>query len=154
MTTVEHATTYLPRHVSTTNGTSWTVERLGTGVLRLPGENEQDSRLDNRFPTKRGRRATRLEYQDAMRNGKSLGVLADGAAECWLGRCEDGLTLHEQNDQLIKLANRRLSRLSAYHQWSCFDPTRSDDLKKENDPSQVLPRNCKRTRPRGICWTC
>jgi hypothetical protein len=33
----------------------------------------------------------------------------------------------EQNDSLLVLANRRLSRLGTFHRWSCFDPDKETD---------------------------
>ena len=46
--------------------------------------------------------------------------------EAWMGKTFNEKSFPEQNDALIALANRRLSRLNTFHRWSCFNPDRAE----------------------------
>lgn len=100
-------------------GQEWYAYAVDFGLYRLPGENEQDERKDQHEPTLRGRGASREERKQALILAQVYGIQTEEGARKWI---TDRLKFPEQNDQLIKLAGRRLSRLMTYHRWSCFDP--------------------------------
>ncbi len=103
---------------------TWFAEVISTGILRLPGEDQKiigpDGKKVEHFG-KSGRNALESEWTDGKELAKAL--LAQNP-EVWLGKTFTEKSLPEQNDSLLALANRRLSRLNTFHRWSCFDPDR------------------------------
>ncbi|MEI6818448.1 MAG: type V CRISPR-associated protein Cas12b [Verrucomicrobiota bacterium] len=108
----------------------WFSEILKSGMHRLPGE---DQKVQNNGTWtveksgKAGRMAEQGEYDAACSLAKNLGC---ESVENWLGLF--GERSHsELNDQLAKIANRRLTRLGTYHRWSCFSPEKTTDLARQ-----------------------
>lgn len=105
----------------------WCAEVLRTGMFRLPGEDQKvrgkDKKLHRESSGSAGRNSSPAEWNDAKKLAKKL--LAH-EPENWVGRTFDEKSYPMQNDALIALVNRRLSRLGTYHRWSCFDPERSE----------------------------
>lgn len=107
----------------------WFAEVTDKGILRLPGEDQRDGRTrTNDKPQtesfgKAGRNALEHEWEAAKTLATAL--LAD-KPENWVGKSVNEKSFPEQNDALIALANRRLSRLNTFHRWSCFDPDRHE----------------------------
>lgn len=99
----------------------WFAEAVATGMHRLPGE-EAKVLVAGEWKTERygqrGRPATNEEYSESLDLAKALGAQSP---ETWMGAPGER-TYPELNDQLIRLANRRLTRLLTYHRWSCFSP--------------------------------
>ena len=110
----------------------WFGEVLKTGIYRLPGENvmvrDKVGAMREELSGKRGRIGSEEEWREALELAK--GLLAEEPAN-WVGAEPSQKSFPEQNDSLIVLANRRLSRLGTFHRWSCFAPEKeSDPLKK------------------------
>jgi len=109
----------------------WFAEILKTGMHRLPGEDaymrNKGGLMEQEKSGKTGRIASEAEWRESLELAKAL--LAD-CPENWVGERPDEKSYSEQNDSLIVLANRRLSRLGTFHRWSCFDP------EKESDPAR------------------
>jgi hypothetical protein len=105
----------------------WFAEVLSTGMLRLPGEDQRVMGSDGKLAIepfgKSGRNALETEWKEAK--ALANGLLAEDP-EAWLGKTFRERSFPEQNDSLIALANRRLSRLNTFHRWSCFDPDRPE----------------------------
>ncbi|MEX2381583.1 MAG: type V CRISPR-associated protein Cas12b [Opitutales bacterium] len=105
----------------------WFAEVLTTGILRLPGEDQKVQDGEGRFRRescgKKGRPALAEEWRSAKKLAQAL--LAD-QPEAWVGKFCTEKSFPKQNDALLALANRRLSRLNTFHRWSCFDPDRPD----------------------------
>lgn len=105
----------------------WFAEILKTGMHRLPGEDvlvrASDGSLSSELSGKRGRLAdeSRGEWSEARELASRL--LAAEPSK-WIGETAGERSFPEQNDALIALANRRISRLATYHKWSCI-PTDS-----------------------------
>lgn len=114
----------------------WFAEVLKSGMYRLPGEDQQVQSNGRWIPEKSGktgRMANGDEYNAAISLAKKLlGTESDEAAGSWLGSKVER-SFPELNDQLIKIANRRLTRLSTYHRWSCFSPEKLDDPKRKTN---------------------
>ena len=112
----------------------WFAEVLKSGMYRLPGEDQQVQKNGGWVAEKSGktgRMAEEGEYTAAFSLAKKLlGAESDEAVGSWLG-AHGERSFPELNDQLIKLANRRLTRLGTYHRWSCFSPEKLDDLKRK-----------------------
>jgi hypothetical protein len=104
----------------------WFAEIQHTGMHRLPGEDQMvigpDGKLMRELSGKSGRMASVDEWKDALELAKNL--LAE-MPENWVGAFKEK-SFPEQNDSLLALANRRLTRLATYHRWSCFDPDRPE----------------------------
>jgi hypothetical protein len=104
----------------------WFAEILSTGLHRLPGEDAfvrgADGKMHEELSGKAGRMATEAEWNDAKEFAARL--LATKPEE-WVGNSRTEKSFPEQNDSLIALANRRLSRLATFHRWSCFDASKS-----------------------------
>lgn len=128
----------------------WFAEVLRTGMLRLPGEDQKVSRkaLDahgkpikgsrifaRELAGKAGRNATSSEYDEALELAKHL--KADEPAD-WIGRDRKEKSFPQQNDSLLALANRRLSRLSTFHRWSCTAVALSDNKKDEATKTRIV----------------
>lgn len=100
---------------------TWFAEVLKTGMHRLPGEETLElkgaERIREPYGAK-GRLAMPEEHGAALRIAADLGIREP---EKWLGEAGEK-SFPELNDDLLKIANRRLSRLGTYHRWSCFDP--------------------------------
>lgn len=99
----------------------WFAEVIKTGMHRLPGEEVKIQKSGEWSREKygaTGRLATQEEHATAVTIANNLGI---ESAEKWLG-IHGELSFSELNDQLLKIANRRLSRLGTYHRWSCFNP--------------------------------
>jgi len=109
----------------------WFAEVLKTGMHRLPGEDAvirgKDGHMGQELSGKTGRMASEEEWNEAVELAKAL--LAE-KPENWVGSYRVEKSHPEQNDSLLVLANRRLSRLGTFHRWSCFDPD------KETDPAR------------------
>jgi hypothetical protein len=107
----------------------WFAEILKTGMHRLPGEDAmtrgKDGHMRQELSGKTGRMASEDEWKETLELAKAL--LAE-EPENWIGTNRLVKSYPEQNDALLRLANRRLSRLQTFHRWSCFDP------EKETDP--------------------
>lgn len=112
----------------------WYAEVLKSGMYRLPGEDQQVQKNGEWVPEKSGktgRMAEDDEYTAAFSLAKKLlGAETDEAVGRWLGPRGER-SFPELNDQLIKIANRRLTRLGTYHRWSCFRPENLDDPKRK-----------------------
>ena len=112
----------------------WFAEVLKSGMYRLPGEDHQVQKNGGWVPEKSGktgRMAEDDEYAAAFSLAKKLlGAETDEAVGSWLGP-KGERSFPELNDQLIKIANRRLTRLGTYHRWSCFSPEKLDDSKRK-----------------------
>lgn len=118
-----------PVRILGTNGkNTWYAEVQRHGLLRLPGEDKKVQTKDGDFITEHsgsaGRNASEEEYDAACKFATEH--LAAENAKNWLGESPTDRSYPEQNDALIALANRRLSRLATYHRWSCFDPDRPE----------------------------
>lgn len=122
-------TTRPVRSIGHDGAREWFAEVLSTGMHRLPGE---DVKILNRSEWqtepfgKSGRNALNDDLQglDELQEAHELAIkLGISKPESWI---TEKHSFPEQNDQLIKIANRRLSRLGTYHRWSCFDPERPE----------------------------
>jgi IS605 OrfB family transposase len=104
---------------------TWYAEVLKSGTHRLPGEEAMEIngslKVRERYG-ETGRLITPEEYDSALRIAQSLGIESE-KLKGWLGEAGDK-SFPELNDVLLKIANRRLTRLGTYHRWSCFDPTK------------------------------
>jgi hypothetical protein len=109
----------------------WFAEVLNTGMHRLPGEDAfvrgEDGKMSEELSGKRGRMAREEEWREAIHLATEL--LADEPKN-WVGSTNLEKSFPEQNNALLALANRRLSRLRTFHRWSCFAPD------KESDPTR------------------
>ena len=110
----------------------WFAEILKTGMHRLPGEDAmtrgKDGHMGQELSGKTGRMASEDEWKETLELAKAL--LAE-EPENWIGTNRLVKSYPEQNDALLRLANRRLSRLQTFHRWSCFDPEKEiDPLRK------------------------
>ena len=94
--------------------TNWFADVCNTGMTKLPGEDRKESR---------GRKAEPSEIEEAKTLRRALGI---SAPDGWI----DGISFPEQNDALLKIAARRLSRLNTFHRWSCA-VAREDLIKRE-----------------------
>jgi len=120
------------RSVGIEDDMEWFAEILKTGALRLPGENAKGQcgqNHGNEGLSKRGRTADQSEYDEAIRIARTLGMDKPGAAEGWVGANAKNKSFPQQNSALIRLANRRLSRLGTYHRWSCLPDRNEKRLK-------------------------
>lgn len=119
------------------------------GTLRLPGEDQKVHRpqLDEHGnPIKgtktyaaelsgsKGRYTDSKEYQEALDIATSLlsdtnESSANDQSKHWIGEDRKSKSYPEQNDALIALANRRLSRLNTFHRWSCTTTALKDKNK-------------------------
>ncbi len=112
----------------------WFAEILKTGMHRLPGEDAmtrgKDGHMGQELSGKTGRMASEEEWKESLELAKAL--LAE-EPENWIGTDRLVKSYPEQNDALLRLANRRLSRLQTFHRWSCFDPEKeTDPLRKDS----------------------
>lgn len=108
-------------------GHSWYATLTAQGMHRLPGEDAkvlENGKWVTEKSGSKGRMATKEEHAEAMYLAQQLGALEP---ENWLGKDESEKSYSEQNDSLIKIANRRLTRLATYHRWTCFTPEKSED---------------------------
>lgn len=105
----------------------WFAVAADFGLIRLSGENDADARKEEQYPTKKGRSASEEEYWEAIQLAQDFGLSSKDSAIKWI---TPEKKFPEQNDQLIRLAGHRLSRLMTYHQWSCFRPEGIADLEK------------------------
>ncbi len=106
---------------------NWFAEVLSTGILRLPGEDQRligaSGKREIEPFGKSGRNALEAEWEEGKKLASAL--FAD-APENWMGKTFTEKSFPEQNDALIALASRRLTRLNTFHRWSCFDPDRPE----------------------------
>ncbi len=112
----------------------WFAEILKTGMHRLPGEDAmtrgKDGHMGQELSGKTGRMASEEEWKESLELAKAL--LADEPVN-WIGTDRLVKSYPEQNDALLRLANRRLSRLQTFHRWSCFDSEKeTDPLRKDS----------------------
>lgn len=119
-------TTKPVRRVGNDGTHEWFAEVLASGMHRLVGEDAIVQNKHGKFVRetggKAGREASHEEWREACEVAKSL--LAD-EPEAWIGAFKEK-SFPEQNDALITLCNRRLTRLNTFHRWSCFDPDRPE----------------------------
>lgn len=105
---------------------TWFAEVTGTGMLRLPGEDQRvldsNGKSGVEFHGKAGRNACEKEWQSA----RDLAQALLGKPDDWVGTSAAEKSFPEQSDSLIALAGRRLTRLNTFHRWSCFDPDRPE----------------------------
>jgi len=111
----------------------WFAEILCSGLHRLPGEDSLvrglDGKMKEELSGKAGRMADEAEWHEAKELAARLLAATPGE---WVGNSRSEKSLPEQNDSLIALANRRLSRLATFHRWSCFD------VSKVSNPAQAV----------------
>ena len=115
--------------------TEWYAVAVDFGLYRLAGENELDARQDQQMPTLKGRGASAEEFEQALELAQIFGIQTKEGALQWITKRHK---FPEQNDQLIKLAGRRLSRLSTFHRWSCFQPENIADEKRRGKAVEKL----------------
>lgn len=112
---------------------AWFAEVLSTGILRLPGEDQRvispGGKLHVEPFGKSGRNALAHEWNEAKELARRF--FAENP-EAWLGKSFNEKSFPEQNDALIALADRRLSRLNTFHRWSCFNPDRPEVLARRS----------------------
>lgn len=132
----------------------WFAEVLTTGMLRLPGEDIETP--DNFGGTRsrkydsKGRPANDLEWQFARKLAEALEA---DIPENWVGKSPNEKRFPEQNDALIALANRRLSRLNTFHRWSCFNPDRTEVAARRENLIEKLAKELSHWRnPEVIAW--
>jgi hypothetical protein len=108
----------------------WFAEVLKTGMYRLPGE-EQKILKGGKWVTETsgqtGRMPSQEEYNAAVRLAEDLGSESIAG---WLGAFGEK-SLPQLADQLVRIANRRLTRLGTYHRWSCFAPDKLEDPERK-----------------------
>ncbi len=113
-----------PVHSIGNDGTrEWFAEIVRTGMHRLPGEDQTVPNGGGRKTEpwgSKGRPAELAEYQSAIELAQELGAIEPASLLGPFG----AKSFSELNDQLVRIANRRLTRLGTYHRWSCFDPDR------------------------------
>lgn len=116
----------------------WFAEVLATGMHRLPGEDQQvlsaDKQMTREHYGKAGRNASEQDFDDAIKLCQDLGCSGPEEAKAWVGKTPTEKSLAEQNDSLLALANRRLSRLATFHRWSCLHRAlteKTDDTKTQ-----------------------
>jgi len=111
----------------------WFGEVLKTGMFRLPGEDSavrgKDGQMVPELSGKTGRLASEAEWKTAVELARDLYA---EEPENWIGADPLQKSYPEQNDSLLALANRRLSRLGTFHRWSCFDPEKEGDPVRKN----------------------
>ena len=115
------------RYLGEAGGHSWYATFTNQGMHRLPGEDVkvlENGKWVTEKSGSKGRMATKEEHAEAMYLAQQLGALEP---ENWLGKGECDKSYSEQNDALIKIANRRLTRLATYHRWTCFSPDKLED---------------------------
>jgi hypothetical protein len=106
---------------------TWFAEVLSTGILRLPGEDQKVIGESDRTEIEPFGKAGRNALEPEWERGKEVATaLLAEKPEMWVGKNVTEKSFPEQNDALIALANRRLTRLSSFHRWSCFDPDRPE----------------------------
>ena len=129
----------------------WFAEVLRTGMLRLPGEDQIVSRkLHDRETLKpikgtqkfarelagsAGRNADSKEHDEALKLAERLGA-TDPAN--WVGKERHTKSYPQQNDSLLTLANRRLSRLATFHRWSCTETALDDEKKDARTKTRIV----------------
>lgn len=105
----------------------WFAEIAASGLFRLPGEDAAvrgaGGTMQQELSGKTGRMASEPEWLESKEIAARL--LATDPAQ-WVGASRTEKSFPEQNDALIALANRRLSRLATFHRWSCFDPEKPE----------------------------
>ena len=115
------------RLIGSAGGVEWYAEVVATGMHRLPGEDAGIGNPDGtttREPSgKAGRNSDSLEWEEAK---AIAGLLLATQPEAWVGAHRHEKSFPGQNDALLALAGRRLSRLATFHRWSCFDPERTE----------------------------
>jgi IS605 OrfB family transposase len=119
-------------------GHSWYAILTAQGMHRLPGEDTkvlENGKWITEKSGSKGRLATKEEYAEALMLANQLGALEP---ENWLGKDENDKSFPEQNDALIKIANRRLTRLATYHRWTCFNPEKSEDPARHKKQLEAL----------------
>lgn len=133
---------------------TWFAEVLTTGILRLPGEDKKDplkrdaaGRRATEAHGKAGRNALESEWEEAAKLAAAL--LADNA-ESWVGKSATDKSFPQQNDALIALANRRLSRLNTFHRWSCFDPDRPEVVHRREQLIEKLRKELSHWTDAGV----
>lgn len=118
---------------------NWFAEVLDTGILRLPGEDQKVIDSKGSLQVERFGKAGRNALESEWEQGKKLAsALFEKKPEAWMGKNFMEKSFSEQNDALIALANRRLSRLNTFHRWSCFDPDRPKVAERRDGMIQKL----------------
>lgn len=136
----------------------WFAEVLKTGMLRLPGEDQKVMRpaLDGKgkpikgtvvyereIAGKAGRNSDEAEFQTARQLAERLGAIStsgdqEDSVAGWIGKDHTEKSFPQQNNKLITLANRRLSRLATFHRWSCTATALSEESRTEKDRVRIL----------------
>lgn len=139
------------RSVGAIDGTEWFAIVERTGMFRLPGEEMKLWRPDidkttrkliagskvhaRELAGKAGRNSTEREYVAALDIAKRLNSEEPEKA---VGSKFSEKSVAEQNDQLIRLANRSLSRLATFHRWSCFAAALAEDGRDERVKARMV----------------
>lgn len=117
----------------------WFAEVMTSGLLRLPGEDQQVIDAEGKRTVEAFGKAGRNSLESEWEAGKRLAIsLLAEHPEVWVGETATEKSLPEQNDALIALANRRLSRLNVFHRWSCFDPDRPEVVERREKMIEKL----------------
>jgi len=104
-------------------GGPWWGRVKGTGTVRLPGEDQKvwrDGKWQQEFYGSRGRPADEEEYAKA----KEIEALIDDDPGSWVGRRARSFSFPEQNDQLVKVLRRLMSRRRSLYRFSWQDDER------------------------------
>ncbi len=115
------------RQVGNDGERTWFGEIIATGMHRLPGEDAVVQKKHGTFEREAWGKSGRSSRHDEWVHAKGIAselLAADPSA--WVGATVNEKSFPEQNDSLIALANRRLTRLNTFHRWSCFDPDREE----------------------------
>jgi hypothetical protein len=143
-----------PVRIVGSDGTrTWFAEVLASGMHRLPGEDVQvrskTGTMERELSGKAGRNALPHEWEQA----KQLAIRLRAAdPENWVGASVNEKSFPEQNDALLALANRRLSRLSTFHRWSCFDPNKADPAKRVGMIHKLGAELAEWSDPQVLSW--
>lgn len=149
--TAPEATRRPVREVGSDGERTWFAEVVSTGVLRLPGEDQRVIGMVGGFQLERSGKAGRNAQWSEWLQGRELATaLLAQSPDPWLGGTPTDKSFPEQNDALIALANRRLTRLNTFHRWSCFDPDRPEVAHRRESLVQHLLEELDHWQDPGI----
>lgn len=135
VTCTRPTTTRPVRSIGSDGEREWFAEIVSTGTYRLPGEEasvQERGKFKRERYGSRGRLATEAESMESISIAQAIGA---GNPLSWF---DGARSLAEQNDRLIRIANRRLSRLGTYHRWSCFDPDKTELVARRENILKTL----------------